>query len=410
MSYSRSVFFIPVRLGDFKSFSQSIAQSGRWVETPKAEYLPRYFLNYAVEIAKNESLFRSFTLKAPEELDLYMYEDKLTLDVAPVLSEVRFSLFSTSIGFLELWVSHEGLTTAQIADFSYRFKKAKPTVSPEHLHRTLYEVALSLIPERAEAEIFFTAAADFKCECYCYHFIHIDGEVDEGDAERSLFWLKRNYNSSFSQAGESDYDMVYKPYANDQWGGSCEGLVNITYDPKNDDTNRYLHEIKHSHLKTDYYFLYLLLLNQRFSCIHYITSIAASFGKPYREIEALNAKIVELKTTFAFNIISDDQIFQNVYAKMYGILGIDSLLRDILDNESQIEIIRRASAVKAEKFSSKLLFGISVLSIFSALIDASTYIDRYSPKSAVSNIIGIAAIGAIVCGCLLWIYRTRNER
>ena len=95
---------------------------------------------------------------------------------------------------------------------------------------------------------------------------------------------------------------------------------------------------------------------------------------------------------------------------MYNILGIERLLEDILDNEAQIEILRNASAAKAEKLSSRLLFGISLLSIFSALVDASSYFERFDTLSAIATMLGLICTAAVVLISVVWIMKTKNTR
>ena len=396
---------------DFGLFSDRLLKSGRWVLTPREKYVPRYFLNYVIDIAEDESKIRSYSLKELSLLNLYMFEDKMGDSFSAELFAVRLSLFATGVGFMEFRIKYAEADAEKIADFAFRFKKAKvKNFNNEGGKLSLYDAASSLIAEKSDVKLFFTAATEFKYECQCYHFIHIDKAPCIETDDRWLSLLKRSYHSDFFLADESDCDMLYKPYVNDHWAGSSEGIVNITYDEKNDDTDRYLHEYKYSHLSVDYYFLYLILLNQRFSCVKYITCISKALNGTQRETEELNKKIVKLKTMFAFNIISDDQIFQNVYSKMYKILGIDCLLSDILDNEGQIEILRSASAAKAEKLSSRLLFGISLLSVFSALVDAFGYFDRFEALKSFSTDLGLISTVAVVCISLVWIIKTGREK
>ena len=136
--------------------------------------------------------------------------------------------------------------------------------------------------------------------------------------------------------------------------------------------------------------------------------MASVLNSNLNQIEELNKQIVNFKAVFAFNVVSDDQIFQSVYAEMYKILGIRDLLEDILDNENQIEVLRNASSVKAERLSSKFLFGLSLLSVFSALIDASSYFDRFDKLATVSNILGFVSTGLIIGICIVWIIKSSN--
>jgi hypothetical protein len=202
--------------------------------------------------------------------------------------------------------------------------------------------------------------------------------------------------------------MIYKSGESDYWGCSSAGMVNITYDFQKQGSHYFLHYLKPSHMTIDYYFVYLLLLNQRFSAIQYINEIAESYSMNEMEIELLNKRIVALKTVFSFNVISDDKIFQNVYSRMFSILEIEHLIKDIVDNESQMQVLQNAGSVKAEKLSSKFLFGISLLSLFSALVDASVFFDRFNVLHSISTILGSLCVCVTVLLCVLWLIKGKN--
>ena len=411
MSYSKSVFFIPVWFDDFSGFTKALAQSPLWSELERDRYTPSYLLNYATSIAENKDLFQLFALKDISALNVYMFEPELKLKNTPEIEQVRFSCFLTGVGFMEFWVNYENLTPEEITDFAYLFKKAAKRCGRTLANnkRALYDVATSLLPQNAPAQLFFTASAPFKYECSFFHFLHLDEAPGDSLQTRSrLCRLSHSYHNSFSISLDNDSDMVYKPSENDHWSGSAEGIVNITYDLDPGNADYYLHTIKPSHLSVDYYFLYLLLLNQRFTSIQYIQKISLLYGKSQQEIEQLNKRIIALKTVFSFNVISDDRIFQNVYSKMYRLLEIEHLLADILDNEGQMELLQKASSAKAEKLSSHFLFGISILSLFSAMIDASSYFDRIDYLQPISTILGFACVCATVVLCVIWLIKGRK--
>ena len=411
MSYNKSIFFVPVWFGDFSRFTKRLSRETAWNIVEPQQYSPRYLLKYAVHIAENKDLFQLFQLEQVEDLKVYMFRDELQLKNVPQLEQVRMACFATGVGFLEFWVNYQDMTPEDIANFAYLFKKAtkmcnKSIVGDE---LPLYDVASRLMPKDVDAKLFFTATAPFKYECSCFHFLHVDeAPGDEKQARERIYRLSRSYNTSFSCSVESDYDMLYKSAEGDHWGGSSEGLVNISYDLKNDDEDYYLHNIKLTHLSIDYYFLYLMLLNQRFTAIQYISDIATAYDKSRAEITQLNRRIVNLKTVFSFNVLSDDKIFQNVYAKMYAILEIEHLLSDIVDNEGQMQVLQAADSAKTEQMSNKFLASISILSLFSALIDASSYFDRIAIPQPIATQLSLLCVGATIVLCVIWLIRSQK--
>ena len=413
MAYQKSIFFMPVRFNNFNRFVKLISRDNRWTDTPSKNIVPRYLLPYAVRIAKNPELFRAFDLKKEDIPNIYTFEREINLKKTIQIESVRLCCFSTGIGFIEFHINFEGLSVEQITNFAYTFKKATRMngMALPDKKVSLYNGAKSLLPFDSDVEIFFTASAPFKYECLTFHYLQLNADYnDEIVAQRRLSLLKRSYNTSFDVGSESDFDMIYKPYANDHWGGSTEGLVNISYDNNPQNENYYFHTLKENHLEIDYYFMYLLLLNQRFSAIQYISDIAECSDTDKKKTETTNKKIIRLKTIFSFKIISDDQIFQNVYSKMYNVLDIDCLLEDIRDNENQLELIQNLSSAKAEKRSSQFLMGISLLSLFSALIDASSYFDRISFLRPIATILGTVSTVFVIIFCIAWMYKKRNDR
>lgn len=336
-----------------------------------------------------------------------MYENELTLKNVPVIEEVRLSCFSTSIAFMEFWVSYSDMTPEEIADFAYLFKKAAKMCGKDMPGEktALYDAATAILPQGIESKMFFSSTEAFKYECVCFHFLHLDETPADETLSIRLRCLSRSYSEKFFNIAESDYDMTYKPSANDYWGGSSEGLVNLTYDFDNNDTDYYLHNLKFSHLSVDYYFLYLLLLNQRFTAVEYINKVSMACVENLKEIEELNKRIIKLKTVFSFNVISDDRVFQNVYSKMYSVLEIERLLADVIESEGQLEILQNFSSAKADKLSSKFLFAISILSLFSALIDASSYFDRFHILQSFATLLGFISVCLTVVVCLVWLIK-----
>ena len=122
--------------------------------------------------------------------------------------------------------------------------------------------------------MFFSSSAQFKYECNCFHLIHRDElKKEDSNLMTSLHQLCRSYKSTMSITFDGRYDITYEASNGDYWVGSTEGLANVVYDSineRNDLSYRYLHEIKPRHLQVDYYFLYLLLLNQKYSALQYI--------------------------------------------------------------------------------------------------------------------------------------------
>ncbi len=406
--YAKSVFFIPVWFDQFKPFTKIVANHALWEPTDSKKVWAGYLFRYASDINRNKDLFASFTLKDPSALNVYMFREELKMENAPVIEEVRLSCFSTGVGFMEFWVSYSDMTVEEIADFSYMFKKATSKCKKDlpNQQRALYDVACELLPKEQQAVLFFSASARFKYECNCFHFLHLDQEIPENDKlQTTLYRLSRSYRSNMPASDDSAYDMVYEAGAGDYWAGCSEGLANIVYDyqhGRDEKSDYYLHTLKIQRLATDYYFMYLLLLNQKYAAVEYIKMVSQSLNGNTREVENLNWRIVQLKNTFSFNVISDDSIVQNIYSKMFSVLEIRNLLEDVIENEKQMELLQKAKHMRDDRLSNKYLFGISILSLFSALIDSASFFDRVEGVRPISTVLSLVCVVVILVLCIIW--------
>ena len=392
-------FYAPIWIGDFKKFVLALKGDQRYVSLEKNNP-PMYLLPYAADIYKDDSLFFGFELKKEFLPKLCMYSERLNLKNDPELISVKIYAFDTGCAFAEFYVGYGDLPTEQIVDFSFRFKNATRTDSSNGYSLTMLDALNDLLSSYPSAKIFFTAFGN-KRECRMFHHIFDKDNLSESDIQKHIRHLARGYHKNFLiPENDGDYDMIYRPYSHDYWAGSQEGLINYYHLSGDDSTDSFSEQYKYDHIANNYAFMYLMLLNQRFGAIQLISEITKYENCTKSEKMALNKKIVQLKTTFSFKIVSDDQLYQNVYNRMYDLLDIDRLLDDIRDNEQQAEIIRNCEALEQEKLTSYILLGLSVLSVFSVLIDASSYFDRIPYINEMSTALSFVCLVIIVSLCV----------
>ena len=243
-----------------------------------------------------------------------------------------------------------------------------------------------------------------------FHQLFVNNDVTHENIKSNIFYLSRGYYTDMPIPNVDDeYDMSFEPFDYDHWAGSQEGLVNIFHLPQGQKFNYFIEQIKPIHLSVYYRFMYLILLNQRYSTIKYLEQIPMIRTLPRKDREEFNVKMSTIKTVFAFSIVSDDLLYQTIYSKMYHVLSIDTLLKDMKDNEEQIELLQNQEILKAENQSSFILFGLSFLSIFSVLIDAAQYFDRIPFISYIPTISSTIVVCIIVIFIFFFWHRSQSK-
>lgn len=396
-----TLFYTPLWTETFDKSCDSFNNDRRFFEVEKNK-CPQYLLPFVTNIYKDDTLYRSFELRHEYIPKICMYREKLGLNTEPELNYIKIHCFATGCAFVEFFVSYENLSLEEIENFAYEFKKTTRVDKNNGYSITVYDILTDLFLREKNIEFNFSGV-DFKQECRMFHHIYVDEKPDGEALNLHLRRLARGYKTSFNlPASCQDYDMIYAPYDYDYWAGSQEGIVNLFSHGEDPDTNYYIDNYKRSQLVDNYAFMYLLLLNQRFTTIKLVSQITIYKQYSKKEKMLLTERIVALKTVFSFNVVSDDHIYQNVYKKMYDLMDIDRFLADIKDNEQQVEMFRNYESLESEKRTNSLLVIISALSVFSVLIDASSYFDRIPYVREISTGLSFACLVGIIASYFIW--------
>ena len=396
MFQNSSYYILPLSVKSCETVVNSL-DSILWERIPSEKRVCNYLFEYVSWVIKSEDSCKIYSLKKPKDLPVYFFEKELESDSNPTLDAVTLYLFETGVAFLEYYVNYHDMSEKDIIQFAYYFKStSRADGSRYNLEgkKSLLTISKELIPEDGcGVEFFFSNNSLYKCQTLCYHMIKTDYQ-SEYERDRLLFYLKRSYSIDFAYDTHNDcgkYDMVYAPYDYMVFGGSQEGVVALFR--KTD--IYFMEKLFPEQLKNDYHYMYLILLNQRFSEIKYVEEIALT-EDAVDLVESISRKIVHLKTRYSFHVVSDDYIYQNLYSKMYDIFDIDKLFLDIEENGDRLALAQSNDSADREKKTNDFLWYISVLAVFSAITDLASYIDRMNRFSIISTVVSAVLVFALL--------------
>lgn len=407
-----SVFIIPVLLDSFSAAGKRLSTSAGWEELSAQMLGTDYLMQYANRIMTDSACSASFVYTRLEEERLFLRicreegdkdgkakarNDRYALCVRP--TELRMTLFATGIGFAQLQVLYDGLTPDEITDFIYDFKKVYKTEQTGKEEKSFIGIVRESLGEGCVPFFYNPVNAGrlaFKNECLGFHALRFsESELAAEEVPSLLFRLRHGYASGFGwQENEEDaYGFSYSPYAYDYWGGCQEGLVNVVR--LDEGKNLFIDRYKYRQLMRDYRFMYLLLLNQRFASVQYVEQISV---ETECNLDEVAARIIRLKTVYSFRVISNDMLYQNIYRKMYQLLEIDALLEDLQDNEEKVALYHKSIVERANDNATRMLFILSVLSVFSCLIDAASYFELFRVFAGIAKwlSLGLVALAGLL--------------
>lgn len=419
-----SVFIIPVLLDSFREKKRKFSGDARWRRLTAEELGTDYLMRYANRIAVDEACSASFVYLPLAEKPLSLRvgretgegaeqtkarNDKYEACVHP--EELRLTLFDTGIGFAELQVLYDGLSPEEIVDFIYDFKKVYKTESDMAESRSFIGMVRESLGAGCTPFFYNPVNAGrlaFKNECLGFHALRFsESEIAPEEIAPLLFRLRHGYAAGFAyQENEEVYDFTYSPYAYDFWSGCQEGLANVVR--LDEGKNAFIDRYKYRQLMRDYRFMYLILLNQRFTAIRYIEKISVGTDT---DLDDVAGNIVKLKTVYSFRVISGDMLYQNIYRKMYHLLEIDELLVDLQDNEEKVSLYHKNAMEQSNDNATRMLLIISILSVFSCLIDAASYFELFQVFAGVAKwlSLGMVILASVFWGLFLFHNRKRKK-
>lgn len=431
-----SYFLLPVLLKDETRLSSYLKNSSGWQEDVRGTLETRYVLNYASRMTEpQDGRLCRYVFTQTDQLPLYMFETRLSYameksgrtwsGILPKLGDVSLYVFGTGVGFLEFRLEYGGMPAEEIIEFVFLFRSLRNNEAKEYLQFPEGSVSLQtaaetiLDPGMSGTEICFSNSSEIKKQANIFTMLNMEtcGMQDSTEEEigRCRYLLMHGFSSRFNYephpaAGYVDggadvdlstqYEMVYNAGGQSYWGGSQDGLVCLAKTP---------YAFQYDHLTNDYRFLYLLLLDQRFASIAYISEFSEPLTK-LTDIQRIHKKVADLKTRYAFRVVSDDHYNQTIYNRMYNVLELDNLIADLEDTNDQLNDVTQAEQNKHDRRFEGLLTALSLLAIFSALVDLSDYLDRFFAHTPKNSWISLVVNLSIICVALFLIFVNRRKK
>ena len=421
---NRSYFLFPLKIEDYKAFELTLKTDWQTVKDP---FDVKYLLNYAAKISQSGSPEQMLTYRCLKKPPVYMFETKISEKIQryrethpsfkpsgtlPRMAEIRLYVFQRSIAFLEFEVLYGDMKPEEVAEFVYLFRSLrndemqKRIEFPEDKISVKAAINMLLPPKESGTVLCFENPSDVKMQANIYTMLYdpsFFSDVTSEEFHRLCYILYKGYSCT-RPADENDSGyQFYEKLGGTQWGGCQDGVACLIPEP-------YMYQ--NSHLRNDYHFMYLLLLNQRFMAIADIDKLSQPQMKE-KEIQAVYDEISVLKTRYSFRVVSNDSYMQTLYNRMYCILEIDNLLKDSEDANDRMNDINQKRRQRKETIFNYFLFGLATLAIFSAFIDLSDYLDRWKDlfTEKTNTLIGLlATVLIVILTFVIWLIREHRRK
>ena len=298
--------------------------------------------------------------------------------------EVHLYLFSTSVGILAFKLRFEKEDPFWIASAQYNLKKASrqsfSTGRKETGETTALELSRALMSAfgREKDFNFFYYANEKNTERA--HFLTFLPVGMKRDYRQELYYLRRCYNDGFQYIEEeSDNDVIHFQSKDIQWGISTEAAICLACPELG--RPDFIEGTLYPNFDTQYLFMYIMLLHQKYALYRFLTKIGVGAYNKLEQLEKFREQLYEFEADFVFDCVTEVPQYQNLYDKITAAFALKRMYQDVREPLVKLSEMRREDLENEQKQRDKnvnrALIVISVLSVFSALVDSFQFAEGF---------------------------------
>lgn len=330
--------------------------------------------------------------------------------------------FSTSVCIMAFKVNFESRDPLRIAAAQFYLKKVSAeriqlkTESSDINTTTLLDLAKRLVsfPEISSRFEFFYYSNKERERSNMLTYIEVE---DKEDYKKELFYLRRCYSDGYLYYDNEEVNAkeTYIPSPDTHWGITSEAAVCLACPDKG--KGEFLRDTFFKNFNTEYLFTYVLLLHQKYALYTFLSRLGNSMDNDLETLESYQQQLYEFETDFVFSYITEVPQYQNLYSRIYQAFHIDRIFEDVNEPIKALSDVRRNDTEKKQKERddrmNRLLFIISLLSIFSILPDSYTYIQQLLGNclsETTVNYIQYGFLGVVVLCVIIFAYTATKAK
>ncbi|MBQ7039674.1 MAG: hypothetical protein IJN39_03815 [Clostridia bacterium] len=189
---------------------------------------------------------------------------------------------------------------------------------------------------------------------------------------------------------ESDF---YRQQEYTRWSFSKRGCAVVANLTGLDITDNFLKDRWFFSVQSNYIYLYLMVLHQKYAIYSYLNTVAADSERKF--VKANQESLIEFNSKYIFSIVSDEHFLQKVYLRMKNVNNVDEVYSDLLD---ELKRLFEYSQLKSDENNETRNTRLNILSvIISVLCSCSVIFDTLSIFSENGYHLGFDTHKNLIC-------------
>lgn len=400
-----SYFFIPFSYGcSFHKFYQSLTHSESWeIVHDEIKYMLRHVADKLDSTKEDSCLCFHFALKdeARKKLQMISSEDVCQMEgkfsgekeIFPFrLTGVQLYCFSTQIGVMAFRLAFDRDDSIWLATAQYYAKKVSRTLITSRFGPMVQEqedtdtlmglgdfLLNATLPGTGWQPFFYAVPGTERANVLTYVEVPPRNGPLKDTYRRELFHLRRCQSDGFlyeENPAQEEKEIIFTS-ANMVWGISPEAAVCLSCPEMGG--REFIEKVFIENFHSQYLYMYVLLLHQKFMLYQLMNQIGSAGEK--EKLKTYRKQLYEFEMNFSFSRITEVVQYQELYDKMSQVFALQMMYNDIrepMDALSEIEKNQREEQQKeADEKTSQGLMLLSLLAVFSALIDSFSFAESF---------------------------------
>lgn len=217
-------------------------------------------------------------------------------------------------------------------------------------------------------------------------------ENDGIDADRMCYLIANTLDTrdkQFTPEGKTFYRQHdYRRWCFSKRG--CCAVANLTGNSSNDTflSTRWLDS-----LKTNYFYIYIMVLHQKYAIYNYLNTIASDSEMNY--VAFNQESLIEFNAKYIFAIVSDESFIQNAYMNMRSVNNVDEVYTDLVDEQKRMFEYSQLKSNETNEIKASRLNIISI--VISIICSLGMVVDTVDLFSSQGYFLGFNTSGNIMC-------------
>ena len=288
------------------------------------------------------------------------------------ISEMDIFCFSTGIGIISMYIPYTDAEANALVNTCSVLRCCAQHKDPSQgrcVYKNDEETYLSVLAENELDLIFGKDCSLFNHfnentlrRIDMFSAVLLDENENQDEYDKICYRLANAFDNRDKDIKINPKDF-YRQQEYTRWSFSkrgCSAVANLT---GLNITDSFLENRWFVSVNTNYFYLYIMVLHQKYAIYNYLNEVAIDSDKNYVKLN--QESLIEFNSKYIFSIVSDEHFIQSVYLRMKEVNNVDEVYEDLQD---ELKRLFEYSQLENDKNTEMRNSRLNIISIFISIL------------------------------------------